>query len=120
MTPMTIRIDHVAVPARDPERSARFLAEVLGVAITRDGPDDEFACVAQLMFSEARTFEPYHLAFRTDERAFLAIVERLRAQNIGFGNDPEDPRNMQTTDPLGGFGRVYFADPDRHLFEVCA
>jgi hypothetical protein len=22
--------------------------------------------------------------------------------------------------PLGGHGRVYFVDPNRHLFEVCA
>lgn len=117
---MTINIDHVAVPARDPERSARLLAEILGVVVTRDGPDDEFACVARLMFTAAQKFEPHHVAFRSDERAFHAIVERLRALGIAFGNDPEDPRNMQVSDPLGGSGRVYFADPDGHLFEVCA
>jgi catechol 2,3-dioxygenase-like lactoylglutathione lyase family enzyme len=48
-------------------------------------------------------------------------VKRLRAKGVAFGNDPEDSTNGQTTDPHGGGrGRVYFLDPDRHLFEVVA
>ena len=34
--------------------------------------------------------------------------------------DPEDQTNMQTSDFMGGHGRVFFLDPDEHLFEVIA
>jgi hypothetical protein len=47
-------------------------------------------------------------------------VDRLRAAGIAFGNDPEDPANGQTADPFGGHGRLYFADPNGHFFEVIA
>jgi catechol 2,3-dioxygenase-like lactoylglutathione lyase family enzyme len=47
-------------------------------------------------------------------------VSRLRAKGLLFGNDPEDPNNMLVTDFLGGHGRVFFLDPNGHLFEVIA
>jgi hypothetical protein len=45
-------------------------------------------------------------------------VDRLRAKGLAYGNDSEDLANMQTGDPLGGNGRVYFFDPNGHLFEA--
>lgn len=59
--------DHVAVSSRDPETSARFLGQILGVAIERDGPEDEFVCVrladrVQILFSPA-TEIAHHLSF---------------------------------------------------------
>jgi catechol 2,3-dioxygenase-like lactoylglutathione lyase family enzyme len=63
-----------------------------------------------------------HLALpaRVDEPAFHAVVARLRARGVPFGNDPTDPANARSDDPIGGRGRVYFVDPDGHLFEVTA
>ena len=52
---------------------------------------------------------------------FAAVVNRLRAKGVAFGNDPEDLANGQTADLHGGgHGRVYFLDPNDHLFEVVA
>jgi catechol 2,3-dioxygenase-like lactoylglutathione lyase family enzyme len=71
-----------------------------------------------LLFSTADTAPTQHIAFRVDEGTFAAVVDRLRAKGLAYGNDSEDLANMQTGDPLGGNGRVYFFDPNGHLFEV--
>jgi catechol 2,3-dioxygenase-like lactoylglutathione lyase family enzyme len=59
----------------------------------------------------------HHLAFRVAEPEFRAVVERLVASGVDFGNDPEEPNSGQSGDPLSG-GRVYFVSPDGHIFEV--
>ncbi len=122
---MPVVFDHVAVPSRDPEASARFLGQILGAAIVRDGPEDEFFCLrladrVQILFSPATEIARHHMAFRVTPGELDAVIQRLRAARAPIGNDPEAPTNGQTGDPLGGYGRVYFTDPDGHLFEVCA
>ena len=122
---MPVVLDHVAIPSRDPEASARFLGAILDAAVERDGPEDEFFCLrladrVQVLFSPAAAVAPHHIAFRVTGDELDAVIERLHAARLPFGNDPEAPTNGQTSDPLGGRGRVYFSDPDGHLFEVCA
>jgi catechol 2,3-dioxygenase-like lactoylglutathione lyase family enzyme len=74
-----------------------------------------------LLFAPADNVAALHVAFRVDEATFAGVVERLRAKGVAFGNDPEDLANGQTADPHGGsHGRVYFFDPNGHLFEVVA
>jgi catechol 2,3-dioxygenase-like lactoylglutathione lyase family enzyme len=123
-----IAIDHIAVLARDVAGSARFMAEILGVAPgAPDGPDLE---MFRLSVNESGSLLYFpvidipipgqHIAFRVDPTTFDGVVDRLRAKGLLFGNDPEDPANMQATDFLGGHGRVFFLDPNGHLFEVIA
>lgn len=119
-----VRFDHVGVPARDAAGSARFLAGVLGLAEpVPDGEDGDMfrvdlALGGFVLFADAETVAPVHVAFRVDRPAFAAIVARLRASGVAFGNDHGDPTNGRTEDPLGGEGRVYFRDRDAHLWEV--
>jgi catechol 2,3-dioxygenase-like lactoylglutathione lyase family enzyme len=121
-----IAIDHIAVLARDVAASARFMAEILGVAPGEpDGPDGEMFRLpvnesGSLLYFPADDIPGQHIAFRVDEPTFDAVVDRLRARGLVFRNDPEDPTNMRTSDFLGGHGRVFFLDPDNHLFEVMA
>ena len=121
---MTVRIDHVALGARDPQAAAGWLAELLGLAPPRpEGADDDMFAVrlgdgACLLFAAADPVPFQHMAFRVDAPSFAAIVERLRGRGLAHGNDPEQPDNGLTSDPLGGAGRVYFASPDGHLFEA--
>jgi catechol 2,3-dioxygenase-like lactoylglutathione lyase family enzyme len=121
-----IAIDHIAVLARDVAASARFLAEILGLAPgSPDGPDDEMFRLpvgesGSLLYFPAEQIPGQHIAFRVDEPTFDAVVQRLRARGLVFGNDPEDPTNLQTADFQGGHGRVFFLDPNGHLFEVVA
>jgi len=119
-----IEIDHLGITARDARASARALAGILGAGEpVADGADDDMYRVdldhgASILFSSVETVLAAHVAFRVDASRFAAIVERLRERGVPFGNDPEDPRNGATTDPLGGAGRVYFQSEDGHLFEV--
>jgi catechol 2,3-dioxygenase-like lactoylglutathione lyase family enzyme len=119
-----IEIDHMGIAARDARASARALAELLGAPEpVADGADGDMYRVdlehrASLLFSTSETVGPQHIAFRVDEGRFAAVVTRLRERGVPFGNDPEDPRNGSTDDPLGGAGRVYFLDANGHLFEV--
>jgi catechol 2,3-dioxygenase-like lactoylglutathione lyase family enzyme len=124
---MMVALDHVGVPARDAAASASFLAEILGLApATPDGPEGEMYCLAigqsgRLLYCPAENGAPHHIAFRVDPVTFAAVVNRLRARGVAFGNDPEDYANGQTADPHGGGqGRIYFLDPNGHLFEVVA
>jgi catechol 2,3-dioxygenase-like lactoylglutathione lyase family enzyme len=121
-----IAIDHIAILARDVAASAQFLAEILGIPPgAPDGPEGEMFRLpvdqtASLLYFPAEEIRGQHLAFRVDRPTFDAVVARLRSKGLAFGNDPEDTANMQASDFLGGHGRVFFLDPDEHLFEVIA
>ena len=119
-----LRLDHVGLAAHDARTSAQTLATILGApAPTPDGPDDDMFRIdldhgAFLLFAAAASVDPVHMAFAVDAARFSEIVTRLGERGIAYGNDPEDPRNGRTDDPLGGHGRVYFVDANGHLFEV--
>ncbi|MDI1450863.1 VOC family protein [Polyangium sp. 6x1] len=119
-----LKIDHIGLAAHDARTSARNLAAILGAAEpTVDGADDDMYRIdlehgAFLLFNASTTVNPEHIAFRVDETRFAEVVKRLEARGSPFGNEPEDPRNGKTEDPLGGAGRVYFVDENGHLFEV--
>lgn len=119
-----LKIDHVGMDARDAAASARALADVLGAGEpAADGADGDMYRIdlehgAFVLFSPAGDVHPAHVAFRVDAARFAAVVDRLRARRIAFGNRPDDPRNGKTEDELGGGGRVYFVDDNGHLFEV--
>ncbi len=119
-----IELDHIGIAAHDARSSARVLAEILGAPEpTVDGADDDMYRVdlahgAFVLFSNATMVGFEHVAFRVDPSQFADVVARLRKRGMPFGNDPEDAGNGKTEDPLGGAGRVYFADENGHLFEV--
>lgn len=121
---MSVRIDHVALPVRDADRSARSLATLLGdLPVRPQGPDGDMAAVdlehgAMLLCMTADEVHPGHVALRVDADRFAAVVAELRERGVPFGNDPAAPDNGRTADDLGEAGRVYFADPDGHLIEV--
>lgn len=122
---MGIIIDHVAIPTLDPARAARWLGELLDLPVVVDGPDGEFQTLrleqdASLFFAPATQVTPVHLALRVPRGELEAIIARLKARAIPFGNDPEEPANGRHDDPIGGLGRLYFTTPDGHLLEVCA
>jgi len=123
---VTVRIDHVALPARNAEAEARFLGRILGLdGVAPAGPDGDMFSLplgdgaGEVLFLDAVEVPSQHLAFRVPTSADLdRVVERLRGLNVPFGNGPEAIDNGLTRDPLGSDGRVYFTSPDGHLFEV--
>lgn len=117
---MAITLNHTIVPARDKEASARFFAEIFGLAY--DGPSGHFAPVRvndtlTLDFDEGGAFESHHYAFHVDDAAFDATLARVRAAGLPYGSDPWHVDNYELNAWNGGRG-FYFRDPNGHLLEL--
>lgn len=119
-----VQIDHFALPARDADWSARYLATLLGdVAAQPAGPDGDMCAVqldhgASLLYLTSPEVARGHVALRVDADRFAHVVEELGERDVPFGNDPDDQANGRTDDRLGSVGRLYFTDPDGHLIEI--
>jgi catechol 2,3-dioxygenase-like lactoylglutathione lyase family enzyme len=117
---MAITINHTVVPAKDNEAAARFFAEVMGLRY--EGPNRHFAPVRvndtfTLDFLTAEAVHPQHIAFHVGEDDFRAILGRIQAMGLDYGNHPRERTNRRTDHPFGGNG-LYFVDPNGHLYEI--
>jgi catechol 2,3-dioxygenase-like lactoylglutathione lyase family enzyme len=119
---MSIRFDHTIVHSKNPEESARFLAEILGLP----GPSSfgpflvvELANAASLDFLDAggMDIQTQHYAFRIDEDDFDRTFARVRERGLRFWADPHKSRPGEINRHEGGRG-FYFDDPSGHLMEV--
>ncbi len=120
---MTLRLEHLLVPARDQERSARFLADLLGLQVTRESsgsPAAHFAVVRvediTVDFATIEQFDSHHLAFAVDDQTFDAIRQRIRVAGLDYSADPTHQRTGELNDNNGGRG-LYVYDPDGHNLE---
>jgi catechol 2,3-dioxygenase-like lactoylglutathione lyase family enzyme len=114
-------LDHTIVQTHDHQRSAAFLAEILGLAApVRLGP---FAVVrageiTTLDFVEVDgPVTSQHYAFLVTEAEFDEIFARVRERAIAYFADPDEriPSAINTWDGGRGF---YFEDPNGHLLEI--
>jgi catechol 2,3-dioxygenase-like lactoylglutathione lyase family enzyme len=117
---MTIELNHIIVPAKDPEASAEFLAGILGVKVaprwghfvpvkTQNG--------VTLDFAEYEDFKPHHCAFLVSEAEFDAALARLKKSGAAiYANHRREGRG-EINHLYGGRG-LYFDDPDGHLLEI--
>jgi len=117
---MAITLNHTVLPAKDNEVAACFFAHVMGLPY--NGPERHFAPVRvnetlTLDFCTAQDFQGHHLAFHVGADEFEAILSRLQAMGLSYGNNHRELTNMKTDHPFGGKG-VYFLDPSGHLFEI--
>lgn len=117
---MAITLNHTIVPAHDKDASARFFADVFGLAPER--PEGHFAPVKvnatlTLDFDDAANFDSHHYAFHVDDTEFDAILQRVRAAGIPYGSDPWHTESQELNTWNGGRG-FYFRDPNRHLLEL--
>lgn len=120
---MTLRLEHILVPVRDQDRSARFLADLLGLQVSHESsgsPAAHFAVVRvqdiTIDFASIEQFDAHHLAFAVDDETFDAILERIRAAGLRYSADPTHQRTGQLNDNNGGRG-LYVYDPDGHNLE---
>jgi catechol 2,3-dioxygenase-like lactoylglutathione lyase family enzyme len=118
---MTVQLNHTIVAARDKQRSATFLSEILGLPeATRFGP---FLVVevdngASLDFHDTEgEITPQHYAFLIGEDDFDDIFGRIQDRGLEYWADPFKSRPGEINRNDGGRG-VYFDDPDGHLLEV--
>ncbi len=120
---MTLRLEHVLVPVHDQERSARFLADLLGLQVTGESsgsPAGHFAVVRvediTIDFGTIEQFDPHHFAFAVDDETFDAVLARIRGACIEYSADPTHHRPGELNDNDGGRG-LYLHDPDGHNLE---
>ncbi|MEI7036502.1 hypothetical protein [Fulvimonas yonginensis] len=120
---MSIRLDHLIVPARDRKAAAARLASILDVPWSENTDAGPFSPVyvsdeLTLDFGQILgEFSVQHYCFRVDEAAFDAILGRLVEQGIPYRSNPMGPMDMQVK--RQGDGRiVYWSEPDGHVWEI--
>ena len=117
---MTIQLDHLIVPSRDPIASAKFLAGLLGVPW--QASQGHFTPVyvndgTTLDFSRREQVEGLHVCFRLSDAEFDATFARLQRAGIPYRSQPRGENDMAINTRLGG-KNVYWEDADGHLWEM--
>jgi len=116
---MSIALDHLIVPSREPIAAAGLLARLLDVPWERGG---HFTPVhvndgLTLDFASRETFESHHYCFRVADAEFDAIFSRLKQGGIAYRSQPNGPDDMLINTRLGG-RNVYWNDADGHVWEI--
>jgi catechol 2,3-dioxygenase-like lactoylglutathione lyase family enzyme len=119
---MAVQLNHTIVHARSSEESARFLAEILGLAPPgRFGPfvtvATENGVTLDFIDDDRGPIEPGHYAFLLSEPEFDTVFGRIRARGLAYWADPHRRESGAINHHDGGRG-VYFQDPSGHLLEI--
>jgi|SRR5690606_13986444 len=118
---MPAQLNHTIVHARDKARSARFVAELLG--LPEPEPYGPFLVVklandVSLDFmNDPGPITPQHYAFLVTEAEFDEIFGRIRERGLPYWADPGKNRPGEYNTRDGGRG-VYWEDPDGHFLEI--
>jgi catechol 2,3-dioxygenase-like lactoylglutathione lyase family enzyme len=118
---MAVELNHTIVHTRDAEASARFLADVLGLAPPhRFGPFLVVEAANGVSLDFLATDQPFpaeHYAFLVSESEFDEIFARLQARGVDHFADPRLARKGQINRNDGGRG-CYFKGPEGHVLEI--
>ena len=114
-------LNHTIVWSSDKQRSAEFLAEILG----RPAPRTFFHFVVvdldngvSLDFLEKDgEVSPQHYAFLVSDKEFDEGFARIEELGLDYWADPARTQAGQINRHFGGRG-VYFRAPDDHLLEL--
>ena len=98
---MAVELNHTIVPAHDPQASAQFLADILGLPV--DPPVAHFTPVTlangvSLDFDHYDHVDEHHYAFQLGDEEFQAAFGRIRDKGITYYADPaaaSPARSMQ-------------------------
>ena len=115
-----MELNHTIIPALDHEASAKFFADIMGLAY--EGPMGHFAPVKinsalTLDFDKATEFTHQHYAFKVSDAEFDGVFARIQAAGIQYGSGPRTLDNGELNHRSGGRG-FYWRDKDSHLMEV--
>jgi catechol 2,3-dioxygenase-like lactoylglutathione lyase family enzyme len=118
---VSVQLNHTIVWCRDQQKSASFLADILGrPAPVRFGPFHvvELDNGISLDFHDkSGDIAWQHYAFLIDEVEFDAVFGRIQARGLRYWADPGKTREGEINHRDDGRG-VYFEDPDGHFLEV--
>ncbi len=118
---MGIKLNHTIIQAKDAEKSAKFLSEILGLpSPTAFGPfivvktDNEVSLDFRTTTSEIK---PRHFAFLVSEAEFDEIFNRIIAKKLEYWADPGRTELNKINHNDGGRG-CYFLGLDGHFLEI--
>lgn len=118
---MAVELNHTIVSCRDPEISAGFLADVLGLDTpTHYGPFTIVQTTNEVsldFLAVPGEITSQHYAFLVSETEFDEIFGRITAQAVPYWADPGHKQPGQENRRDGGRG-IYFDDPDGHNLEI--
>jgi catechol 2,3-dioxygenase-like lactoylglutathione lyase family enzyme len=118
---VAVQLNHHIVLASDPEASAQFLAEILGLdAPVRYGPFMAVGTANGVGLDYMRAgaqITPNHYAFLVTEAEFDQIFGRIQERGLEIFADPHAQKPGEINHNDGGRG-VYWADPDGHWLEI--
>lgn len=120
---MTVELNHTIVPARDPQASAHFLADLLGLTVSARLAHFIPVTLANgvsLDYDQADDFEPHHYAFMVGDQDFDASLARVQQGGITHFADPActEPGEIYRSKHVEGRRGTYFRDPNGHLMEI--
>jgi extradiol dioxygenase family protein len=119
---MPVELNHHIVWCHDKEKSANFMAEILGLPPPRDFYGHflviDLANGVSLDFSDdGDAVVTQHYAFLISEKEFDEVFARIKERDITYWADPARTKKNQINRHDGGRG-MYFFDPNEHLLEV--
>jgi catechol 2,3-dioxygenase-like lactoylglutathione lyase family enzyme len=119
---MAARLNHTIVWCHDPQKSATFLAEILGLPPPRRFMGFVVVDLANevsvdYLPAESEPIALQHLAFLIDDDEFDGALARVRERTSQIWADPAKRQPGRINHHFGGRG-VYFDDPNGHLFEI--
>ena len=114
---MAVELNHTIVPAHDPQASAHFLADILGLPV--DPPVAHFTPVTlangvSLDFDHHNHVDEHHYAFQLSEEEFEASFGRIKDRGIIYSLTPLARQPGQVYADKNGRRGTYFRDPDQH------
>jgi len=118
---MSVELNHTIVHAADRDASARFMAEVFGLA--EPEPFGPFLVVRTAngvsldYVQDKPPISPQHYAFLVSEAEFDAIFGRVKERGLTYWADPAKRQPGEINTHWGGRG-VYFSDPSGHFLEI--
>jgi catechol 2,3-dioxygenase-like lactoylglutathione lyase family enzyme len=119
------KLDHIIVNVNDVEETLSFWKEILGFESEEtSGPFTVLRISEELTFQLAPwgTEGGSHFAFSLDNVEFEKTFEKLKNQNIPYGDSfhnvgtQQGPGNEAGAKGLGK--TIYFFDPNKHLLEI--
>jgi catechol 2,3-dioxygenase-like lactoylglutathione lyase family enzyme len=118
---MPAQLNHTIVWCKDPQVSARFLADILDRPAPRKVAIFDVVELdngVSLDFAKAeREITAQHYAFLIGDEDFDGVLGRIKARGLDHWADPARSRPGEINTRDGGRG-VYFPDPSGHFLEV--
>ena len=113
-------LNHIIVPAHDKDKSAKFLADMLGVEPAPQwGPfrPVQTSNGVTLDFVDSKEVRTQHYAFLVTDAEFDSAFGRIKKAGLSYWAGPHREGPGEINHHWGGRG-VYFEDPNGHLLEV--